>query len=180
MLYSKNISFRKLRLDDLSLMYLWLNKSHVHQWYDKDKENTLEEIKKRYGPKIKGEKPTDCFLVLYESKPIGYIQSYKVNDWPEFGNYVGYDDQTASVDLFIGDDSFLGKGLGSLMLKKFLKEILFAKSEIITCIIGPEPKNARAIKSYEKAGFKYIKTVQVGNEPDPTYIMEINKLGLRL
>ena len=157
-------------------MHKWLNQPHVHEWFDKDKENTLEEITERYGPKIKGEQPTDCYLVLLEEKPVAYIQTYKVNDWPEFGNYVGYDDHTASIDLFVGDIDFMGKGFGSLMLNKFLKEIVFTKDEITACIIGPEPKNTRAIKAYEKVGFKYVKTVQVGNEPEPTYIMEINKL----
>ncbi len=171
----KNISFRKLTIDDLPLMHKWLNDPYVHEWYDKDKENTLEEITQRYAPKVQGEKPTDCYIILFENKPVGYIQTYKVNDWPEFGDYVGYDDHTASVDLFIGDSTVRGKGFGSIMLKKFLKEIIFSNGDITTCIIGPEPKNIRAIKSYEKTGFHYVKTVQVGNEPDPTYIMEIQK-----
>ena len=66
-----------------------MTQPYVHEWYDKDKENSLEKITKRYGPKIKGEKPTDCYLVLYEEKPVASIQTYKVNDWPEFGNYLG-------------------------------------------------------------------------------------------
>jgi len=80
----KLISFRKLKLEELPLMYDWLNKPPVHEWYDKDKENTIEEVTERYGPKIKGEKPTDCYLVLYDGRPVAYIQSYLVNDWPEF------------------------------------------------------------------------------------------------
>jgi ribosomal protein S18 acetylase RimI-like enzyme len=147
----------------------------VHEWYDKDKENTIEEVTKRYDPQIHGKEPTDCYLVLYENAPVGYIQTYKVNDWPEFGDYVGYDDHTASVDLFIGEGSFMGRGLGNLMLKKFLKEIVFANPDITTCIIGPEPNNKRGIHSYQKAGFTYARTVQVGQEPDPTYIMEIRR-----
>jgi RimJ/RimL family protein N-acetyltransferase len=62
-----------------------------------------------------------------------------------------------------------------MLLKKFLKDIVFSKKEITTCIIGPEPNNARAIKAYEKAGFKYIKTVQIPNESESTYVMEIVK-----
>lgn len=169
------IIFQKLQIKDLPLMQLWLSQPAIHQWYDKDKQNTMEEINNRYGPKIKGDQPTDCYLVLYENNPVAYIQTYKVNDWPEFGDYVGYDDHSASIDLFIGDINFMGKGFGTLMIKKFLNEIVFTNDDITTCIIGPEPKNTRAIKSYQKAGFKYIKTVQVGNEPDPTYIMEIKK-----
>ncbi len=175
MFNENNVRFRKLKLEDLQLMHKWLNEPHVHDWYDKDKQNTLEEIANRYAPKIKEEKPTDCYIVLYEDKPVGYIQTYKVNDWPEFGDYVGVDDNTASIDLFIGDSSYMGKGFGSLMLKRFLNKIVFANEKITTCIIGPEPKNTRAIKAYEKVGFKYVKTVQIPEESDPTYIMEITK-----
>ncbi|MDP1723025.1 MAG: GNAT family N-acetyltransferase [Candidatus Gottesmanbacteria bacterium] len=175
MLNPKFISFERLQLAGLDLMHKWLNEPHVHEWYDKDKENTLEAITKRYAPKIKGEKPTDCYIVLYGKKPVAYMQTYKVNDWPEFGNHVGYDDNTASIDLFIGDTSFMGRELGNKMIKKFLKKIVFANNSINTCIIGPEPNNTRAIKAYKKAGFKYVKTVQIHNEPDPTYIMELRK-----
>lgn len=176
MLNPDNISFRKLKTEDLPLMQKWLNEPHVHAWYDKDKENSLEEVTRRYDPKIVGKEPTDCYLVYYEDSPLGYIQDYKVSDWPEFGDYVGYDDgHTKSIDLFIGEPSFMGKGLGSLMLKKFLKEVVFLDPEITTCIIGPEPDNKRGIRAYEKAGFKYVKTVQVGDEPDPTYIMELKR-----
>ncbi len=169
------ITFRKLTEEDLHLMHIWLNEPHVHDWYDKDKQNTLEEVKNRYSPKIQGNQPTDCYIVLYDKNPLGYIQTYKVNDWPEFGDYVGYDDKTASVDLFIGESDFMGRGLGSLMLHKFVTEVVFAAPNVDTCIIGPEPDNKRAIHVYEKAGFKYIKTIQIPNENQPTYIMELKK-----
>ncbi len=178
MLDPKNISFRKLQIEDLLLMHKWLNEPHVHEWYDKNEKNTLEAITQRYGPKIKEKKPTDCYLISYKEKPVGFIQTYIVTDWPEFGNYVGYDDHTASVDLFIGESSFMGQGLGSILIKKFLKEIVFKNPYITTCIIGPEPANKRGIRAYGKVGFKYMKTVQVGNEPEPTYIMEIRRENL--
>ncbi|HVT01353.1 MAG TPA: GNAT family N-acetyltransferase [Patescibacteria group bacterium] len=176
MIDDKKISFRKLEIEDLSLMQKWLSEPHVHEWYDKDKDNSMEEVSKRYGPKAKDNHLTDSYVVYYEKIPVGYIQTYRVNDyWSDFGKYVGYDDHTASVDLFIGDPTFMGKGLGSAMLRKFLKEIVFSNPDITACIIGPEPANKRSIRAYEKAGFKYVKTVQVGNEPDPTYIMEIDR-----
>ncbi len=175
MLDSNLVSFRKMTLEDLPQMKQWLNQPHVHDWYDKDKQNTLDEVIERYGRYIKGEKPTDAYFVLYEKKPVAYIQTYKVNDWPELGDYVGYDDHTASVDLFIGDLTFMGHGLGNLMLKKFLKEIVFANPKIHTCIIGPEVSNSRAIKAYAKAGFRYVKTLHIPKETEPNYFMEITR-----
>lgn len=171
-----NITFRKLQLSDLPLMHTWLNSPHVHEWYDKDKNNSIEEVTNRYAPKIKGEKPTDCYLALFKGEPFGYLQTYKVNDWPEFGNYIGYDDFTASVDLFIGEADFIGRGLGSKMLEAFLLQVVFAEdTNVETCVIGPEPANTRAIHTYEKVGFKYTRTVQIPGEDQPTYLLEITK-----
>ncbi len=171
----QHIKFRKLQLDDLSLLHEWLNLPHVHEFYDKDKENTVEEVEKRYAPKIKGEKPTDCYFALYEGKPVGYIQKYFVNNWPELGNYLQYDDTVVSVDLFIGDPEFMGKGFGSLMLSEFLNQIVFANPKVTLCMIGPEPSNKRAIKAYEKIGFKHVQTIKIGDEPEMTYIMELRR-----
>lgn len=171
----QHIKFRKLQLEDLELLYLWLNKPHVHEFYDKDKENTFEEIEKRYAPKIRGEKPTDCYFVLYDQKPVGYIQKYFVNDWPELGDYLKYDDTVVSVDLFIGDPDFMGKGFGSLMLSEFISQIVFNMPNVDLCMIGPEPSNKRAIHAYEKAGFKHVQTLRIGDEKEDTYIMELKK-----
>lgn len=169
------IDFIKLTLDDLSLLFKWLNEPHVHEFYDKDKSNTIEDVEKRYAPKIKGEKPTDCYFALYDNKPVGYIQKYKVNDYPELGDYLDYDDTVISIDLFIGDIDFMGKGFGSLMLSEFIKSVVFADSSVTSCMIGPEPSNKRAIRAYEKVGFQHVQTLRIGDEPEEAYVMELSK-----
>lgn len=40
------ISFRKLQRVDFVLMHHWLNQPHVHAWYEKDAENSLEKVTK--------------------------------------------------------------------------------------------------------------------------------------
>jgi aminoglycoside 6'-N-acetyltransferase len=44
-----------------------------------------------------------------------------------------------------------------------------------SCIIDPEPANRIAIRAYEKAGFRYVKTVKVPAEPQPAYLMRISR-----
>ncbi|HEX7017537.1 MAG TPA: GNAT family N-acetyltransferase [Patescibacteria group bacterium] len=178
MLDPDKISFRELRFDDLPLLHDWLNTPHVHEWYDKDEQNTLDEIKEKYGKKINKEEPTDSYLIMYDNQPIGYIQTAKVKDWPTLESVVGKNQQAASIDLFIGEPNYLGKGLGSQVIRKFLTVVVFQRPDIIKCFIDPEPSNVRAIKSYEKAGFKYLKTVQIPGEPEPAYLMEIKKEDL--
>ncbi len=175
MLEANLVSFRRLELNDLKLVHQWLNKPHVRKFYDKDKSCTLEDIKNRYTPKVIGKGPTQAFIFSYQDQPVGYIQTYNVAAWPEYAKAVGFGGDTAGVDLFIGNPEFIRKGLGHLVLKKFLEEVVFSREDISNCIMGPEPNNIMAIKSYSKAGFKYIKTVKVTGEPESEYLMLLTK-----
>lgn len=169
------IQFRKLELVDLPLIHQWRNELFVKEWYGRDEDTTIEAIQKKYSPYILGAKPTQSYIAMYETVPVGYIQTYKIIDYPEYAQYVNLPQKTAGVDLYIGNSNFFGKSFGSLMLRKFLKDIVFNSSDTDRCIVGPEPTNVRAIKSYEKVGFKYLKTVKIPNEPNPEYIMVIEK-----
>lgn len=91
------------------------------------------------------------------------------------GDYLEYDDSVVSVDLFIGDIDFMGKGFGSLMLSEFIKSVIFADPSVTTCVIGPEPSNKRAIRAYGKVGFKHVQTLRIGDELEDTYVMELSK-----
>lgn len=176
MIDEDKISFKNLQSDNLLLLYNWLNEPFVKEWYGRDEKSDLESVTKKYTPRIEGKDPTHCFIVSYETIPFGYIQTYKLSDYPDFVQHLDVDPETiAGIDLFIGNMDFVGKGLGGAMLKKFLKEVVFTQDDINACIIDPEPKNIRAIKSYEKAGFKYLKTIQVPKEKEPEYLMMIKK-----
>lgn len=168
------LSFKPLTNDDFPLLVQWLNNPHVREWYDKDEINTLDEITKRYDFKKIGE-PTDGFIVFYEQKPVGYIQEYYPKDWKEFREATGYVEGVAGIDLFVGDPAFIGHGFGTFMIREFLKQIVFTESEITMCIIDPEPDNKRAIRTYEKVGFTYTRTVKIEGEKDLAYLMELKK-----
>ena len=49
------------------------------------------------------------------------------------------------------------------------------KESIERWIVDPEPKNLIAIKVYENAGFRYLKTIQIPEEEEPEYLMEIKR-----
>ena len=54
----------------------------------------------------------------------------------------------------IGEESFLGRGLSYLSLRKFIEE----QDDVTAFLIDPEVSNTKAIHVYEKAGFEKIKT----------------------
>lgn len=179
MLDPDNILFRALRVDDIPLLHHWLNTPHVHEWYDKDKQHTLEAVNEKYGKKMRNEEPTKSYVIVYNDQPVGYIQMARVQDWPAYESVVGKNQHAASIDLFIGDANFVGKGYGSQIIRKFLTVVVFQQPDITKCFIDPEPGNTRAIKAYEKVGFRYLKTVQIPGEAAQAYIMVIRKEDLQ-
>lgn len=170
------ISFKKLRLIDLGLLHKWLNNPHVKEWYGRNEKSDFEAVRAKYIPRIEGQESTICYISYYDGKPFGFIQGYMINNDPNYAEYV--DRETASIDLFIREEDFMGGGFGSQMIKKFLKDIIFGEMGAQACVIGPEPNNTRAIRSYEKVGFKYFKTIMVPKEPEPEYLMKLDKKDL--
>jgi len=97
------------------------------------------------------ERGVEPFVIHLEGKPIGYIQSYEANKvgagwWPDekAGAY--------GIDQFIGEPALVGRGVGTLVIDKFLQN-LFADLSVAEVIADPDPKNGRAIRAYEKLGF---------------------------
>ena len=166
------INFRLLGIQDLNYMYKWLNNGFAQQWYGK-KEFTMRDIEKKYIPCIKNEKPTQAYLILYNDTPIGYVQTYKILDYQEYAQSININENAAGLDIFIGEQDYIHKGLGKYIIKKFLDEIVFKLSDSDSCILGPEPDNIVAIKTYEKVGFKYIKSVET--EDGIEYLMRIGR-----
>jgi len=167
------ITFRKLEEADLQIMYKWLNTDFVIEWFGKS--SSFDEVVRRYLPRIKGEQPTFPFVIECNNRGIGYIQTYMIEDYPEYSKYVNTDEHAAGMDLFIGEQEFIHKGLAKNILTKFLREYVFLLNDAVCCIIGPEPQNKTAIRAYEKAGFKYLKTIQVPDEDEPEYLMRLYK-----
>lgn len=173
------LSFRALTMEDLPLIHRWLNTDHVAQWYEVGGVYypSLEQVEARYAPAIRGQMPTQQYLILYDGTPIGPIQTYRIADHPAYAAAVQVEELAWGVDIAIGEVDYVHRGLGSHILHCFLRDIVFTRSDATCCVIGPDPSNVIAIRSYEKAGFKYLKTVTVpGDLPSgQEYLMLIRR-----
>ena len=158
------------------MMHRWLNAPHVVKWWGAGP--AMESVVEKYAARIDGREPTRPFLILYGGRPIGYIQSYRMSSYPVYEQAVGAGPDAAGVDLFIGVEEYLNRGLGTVLLTEFLRSVVFSESGIESCYIGPAGGNRAAIRVYEKVGFRYIKMVQVPGEPEPEYLMQIAKSAL--
>jgi aminoglycoside 6'-N-acetyltransferase len=177
---AQEIQFRPLTLGDLALMHRWLNNDFVARWWPGWP--SLEQVRAKYAPRISGGDPTKCFIVEVDAAPTAFIQCYYIRDYPEYA--IGPEAANAAgIDLFIGEREHAYRGLGPCVIREFLGRVVFCEFQVDSCIIGPAQNNHAAIRAYEKAGFKYLKTVSIPGELEPEYLMRIGRVefaaGLR-
>lgn len=171
------IAFRRLRFEDLPLMHRWINEDPVvNQIWVQGETRSLEQITNKYGPRINGEQPTDPYLILAGETPIGYIQTYLWQDYDEdFKAHIDLTD-AASFDVFIGEAAYRYRGIGQEILSRFMREYVFARPEVKSCIITPLDNNPAGIRAYEKLGFRHVATIpDLPGEPAPVYFMRIDR-----
>lgn len=167
------LSFRPLRHVDLPLVFAWLNAPHVRQWWDPPA--SYEALAEQYAARVAGEDPVRAFLIVHAAHPIGYLQTFRLSGFPEYQKAYGIDEEAAGIDLYIGEEACLHRGLGPHALRLFLSEVVLANSAIVSCIIAPEPENTAAIRAYEKVGFHYVRTVQMPAGDERAYLMCVTR-----
>ena len=170
------IHIRPLDLDDLATMHRWLNGDFVARWWPGWPPR--EQVRAKYTLRISGEDPIPGFIIEHGGNAIGFIQCYRVTNNPHLRSLLDEPERAVGIDLFIGDRANAYCGLGPRIIRKFLREIVFAPPETNVCIIDPAENNAAAIRAYEKTGFRHLATVHVAGELEPSSIMMIRREDL--
>jgi len=169
--------FPALTEADLPLIRRWLLEPHVSRWWaDPPRDTYPDDELDKYRQRARGEgDPTEIFFIRHRGRPIGFIQSYLIDDYDEYGQALALDTPSAGIDLFIGEPAEIGKGHGPRLIRAFLRDVVFARYDVAECVIGPSVKNASAIRAYEKAGFRFFRDAPVPDEPDPEHLMRIRR-----
>lgn len=144
---------------DVHHLYRWLDDADVNRWY-REGEHTLAGYRQRFAP----EATTHKFIIEIDSEPAGYLQAYRLSDEPEYATQLGLGHDAVSIDLFIGEPTFRGAGWGSVVLRAALERIVFGHMAAEWACINPDPDNLRAVRSYEKAGFRGDRIVWVQDD----------------
>jgi|SRR3954447_7157595 aminoglycoside 6'-N-acetyltransferase len=130
-------AFTRLTADALPLVREWLARPHVVEWWP-DPEVQATQI----DAHVEGDDTTP-YLVSLDGRTFGYLQCSQLTD------------DTLGLDQFIAEDALLGCGHGSGFIRQFCDE-QFAGPAVKTITTDPDPDNARAIRAYEKAGFRRV------------------------
>ena len=161
------ITFKPLQEVDLDLLCQWLDKPHVKEWWDD--RLTHDQIKSKYRKRI-GSVLVAPFIAYLDEKPIGFIQYYhadKIGDGWWADEVTG----TLGLDQFIGEETLINHGYGTLMIRVFIEK-LFLEETVKKIIIDVDPNNHRAIRCYEKVGFKLVREVMTTD--GLAYLMEFS------
>ena len=163
------VYLRKLSLDDASEEYCrWLNDPEVNKYLE-TREATIEDLKAYI--KMKRESKDTLFMGIFLKENDKHIGNLKLEP-------IDFEEKKATFSILLGDKNEWGKGIGSeateLIVRYAFNELGLNKVDL-----GVISENTKAIRSYEKVGFKIIGRVPKCLDHDgikyDKIIMEITK-----
>ncbi len=106
-----------------------------------------------------------------EDRSIGFIQI--IDPALEDSHYWGdVAPNLRAIDIWIGEESDLGKGYGTQMMKLALAKC-FADPVVTAVLIDPLASNTRSHRFYERLGFKYIDQRYFGD--DDCFVYQLDR-----
>ncbi len=150
-----SIAFRPLDHSDFPMLSAWLAAPHVATWWRED--HDLTRIEAKYGPCVAGDEPTEVFVVESDGKPIGLIQRYRIEDYPDWERAVAVGsapENAVGIDYLIGIETLLGRGLGPLIIDQFVREAWSRYPDAPAVVADVLQANRRSWRALEKGGFE--------------------------
>jgi AacA4 family aminoglycoside N(6')-acetyltransferase len=159
------VTLRLMTEQDLPMLHDWLNRPHIVQWWGGEAERpSLEDVYEEYAPQVLAQENVTPYIAMLGDKPFAYAQSYVAmgsgNGWWEDVTDPG----VRGIDQSIAEPDLLGRGLGTKMVRA-LVEVLFLDPAVTLIQTDPSPDNLRAIRCYQKAGFRIEREIVTPDGP---------------
>lgn len=139
-----DVYLRKITVEDTEQVLSWRNSTQVKAYFIFQDEITTEDHLNWLKSKVDTGK-VDQFIIVEKAsaQPIGsvYLQD------------IDYCHKKAEYGIFIGEQNLQGKGYGTIVAKLMI-DYAFDKLGLHRVYLRVLESNERAIRSYEKAGFK--------------------------
>lgn len=137
-------------------MARWLSDARVLEFYEgRDNPFDYAKVVDTFAERARGTEKIEPYFILYDGVPIGYIQYYELTDEERTAYPFGADDRVHGIDTFIGEPERWNRGLGGQALSLVLDR-LFREHGATHVVVAPTSLNQRAIRAYEKLGFRKI------------------------
>lgn len=159
------VTLRLMTEHDIPMLHDWLNRPHIVEWWGgEEKRLTLAQTAAQYMPSVMAKDRVTPYIAMLGDQAIGYAQSYVAlgsgDGWWEEETDPG----VRGIDQSLARADLLGQGLGTRMVTALVK-LLFTDPAVTKIQTDPAPHNGRAIRCYEKAGFRRIKTILTPDGP---------------
>ena len=154
-----DISLRQMldETQDYLLLSKWLTDECVLEFYEgRDNPYNLKKVREKFGPRARGKDRVIPCILSYENRAIGYIQYYPLTATEVRAYGVETIEPVYGLDLFIGEIDGWDRGIGTRVVSA-LVHYLFDTVGAWLVVIDPRTSNHRAIRCYEKCGFRKIK-----------------------
>lgn len=162
------VDFRTMARLDLPLLFDWLRRPHVAQWW-REVPADLSIVERDYGPCIDGEDPTELHVIEADGRAVGMVQRYLIADEPEWRlAFDGICDvsNAAGIDYLIGEADLVGKGIGTAMVAAYAS-LVFDWRAVDSIVVTAHQANVGSWRILEKAGFERIYAGEI-DSPDPS------------
>ena len=151
-LRGERVVLRPLRVDDASRLAELAAHPEVARWWpDLDEAELVE--------KAEGKPNEAFFAVVHDSEVAGLVQYYEETD-PDYRH--------AGIDLFLGAP-YQDRGLGTDAVRTMARHLVRDRGHH-RVVIDPVAHNERAIRAYEKVGFRRVGIMrEYQREPDGSW-----------
>ena len=156
-----------------------MHQDYIREWiHGQGLNNLINGLEKFYqhmneGKGLERDSEITQHWIAYDNyRPFAYLLTSNVfkNIADDYAKYSELEGLAITLDVFICDPNYFGKGLGSTVIKEFLLSNFSDVSEIF---IDPEKSNKRAVHVYEKVGFKIVGEFLAPWHPVPHHIMKL-------
>jgi len=155
---TETVSLRPMEdtFEDYIALRDWFHEPELCQWVWCDEKDeppvTLDRVMEKYRPRVITPEDVFPYFILLDGNPIGFIQYYL------------HDECSIGIDMWIGSHDNRGKGWGTSALRQMVELIRKQHPDIREVFITPDPRNVRAVRCYEKAGFRTVGTMKDDEE----------------
>jgi aminoglycoside 6'-N-acetyltransferase len=150
--HDTTVTVRAMTRGDLPDVARWRASAHVRRWWTDDGEQSLESVTDKYGPRIDGMTPIRMWVAEVNGRSIGFVQDYRVGDYPEFALLAPHPD-AIGVDYAIGDAQWLGRGLGTQVLWAWALRTRRRLPDATAYFAAPDHRNEASLRMLDKVGF---------------------------
>lgn len=158
------ITLRDATLADLPLLQRWDEEPHVVESDPNDDWHWETELAKTPAWR-------EQLVAEVDGRAIGFVQI--IDPAREESHYWG-DCATdlAAIDIWIGEADALGQGYGSVIMQQAIDRC-FADLRVRAILIDPLASNTRAIRFYERFGFRFVERRWFG--ADDCHVMRLDR-----